>query len=349
MICRLVIDEAKIKLWSTIGPRAAFGLAALEIGGQVDDLLILTGDTSTSAGLDRFRKTFPDKFLDVGISEQNMMGIAAGLASEGICVITATFSPFQALRCCEQIKVNLGYMNHRVCMVGLASGVVLGVLGYTHCSVEDVAIVRSLAGITIISPADSTETVKAACAAVNHHESVYLRLTGGPKNPIVYRSDYDFVIGRAITLRSGSDLTFFASGTMVYETLEAAKLLAIEGIEASVVNMHTLKPIDADSIGNACVTSRLIVTVEEHSIIGGLGTAVAEVKSAIAGAPPQLTLGLPNAYGSAGEYRSILEMHGLIAVKIAERAKAALMALNGRCKDSGQSGQSGQRVQAALA
>lgn len=313
----MIIDAAKVKMWSTIGSRATFGLAALELAEKIDDLVILTGDTSTSAGLDRFRKTYPHKFVDVGIAEQNMLGVAAGLASEGLTVYTTTFSPFQTLRCCEQIKVNLGYMNHKVCMVGLASGVVLGVLGYTHCSIEDVAVMRSLAGITVISPADCTETVKAALAAVNHPQSIYIRLTGGAKNPPVYQGDYDFEIGKAITLKEGNDITFIAAGTMVYESLQAASLLAEQGISAGVVNMHTIKPLDTAAVERAAEKSKLIVTVEEHSIVGGLGGAVAEFKTTLKHSPPQLTLGLPNYYGKSGEYRYMLEMHGLTAPKIA--------------------------------
>ena len=220
------ITEATIKMWSRIGQRATFGMAALELGSQVDDLIILTGDTSTSAGLQRFKSSYPDKFLDVGISEQNMIGIAAGLASEGVNVFTSTFAPFQTMRCCEQIKVNLGYMRHKVCMVGLASGVVLGTLGYTHCCIEDVSIMRSIPGITVISPADCCETVKAILASVNHTESLYIRLTGETKNSSVYKEDYDFEIGKAVTLREGSDITIIASGTMVYEALKAAEVLS---------------------------------------------------------------------------------------------------------------------------
>ena len=146
------IDEKKIKLWSQLGQRAAFGLACLEMQKNHTDLMILTSDVSTSAGLDRFRKQVPEKFVEIGISEQNLMGVASGLSSEGFKVITTTFSPFQTLRCCEQIKVNLGYMKNKVCMVGLASGVVLGTLGYTHCCIEDISIMRSIPNITVLSP-----------------------------------------------------------------------------------------------------------------------------------------------------------------------------------------------------
>jgi len=313
------INEASIKMWSRIGSRAAFGMAVLELGNTIDDFMVLTADVSTSAGLERFKKTFPDKFLDVGIAEQNMMGIAAGLASEGIKVITTTFAPFQTMRCCEQIRVNLGYMSQNVCMVGLASGIVLGTLGYTHCCIEDVAIMRSIPGITVISPADCGETVKATFAAINHGESVYIRLTGGANNPIVYKDDYDFEIGKAITLRQGSDITIIAVGTMVYESLKAVEILDDRGISASVVNMHTLKPLDTLVIEKACELSKLIVTVEEHSIIGGLGSAVAEYKATLRKSPPQIFIGLPDKFGKAGEYRYLLEKYGLTANQIADR------------------------------
>lgn len=312
-------NAANIKMWSTVGPRATFGLAAMELGKEIENLIVLTGDTSTSAGLDRFKKTYPGKFLDVGIAEQNMMGIAAGLASEGEKVVTATFAPFQTMRCCEQIKVNLGYMQHGVCMVGLASGVVLGTLGYTHCCIEDVAVMRAIPGITVVSPADCTETVKAALAALHHNGPIYIRLTGGPKSASVYSEDYSFEIGKAITLREGKDVTLIAAGTMVAESVQAAAILSEQGVSASVVNMHTIKPLDTLAVEAACSRSKLIVTVEEHSVVGGLGGAVAEFKATLRHTPPQLFLGLPDRYGKGGEYRYLLEKYGLTAKQIAQR------------------------------
>lgn len=304
-------------MWSRIGSRASFGMAALELGKEYEDLIILTGDTSTSAGLDRFKKSFPEKFLDVGIAEQNMIGIAAGLSSEGQKVITTTFTPFQTMRCCEQIKVNIGYMNHKVCMVGLASGLVLGMLGYTHCSIEDVSIMRSIPGITVISPADCGATVKATLAALEHKQSVYIRLTGGTPNPPVYKDDFDFNIGKANILRKGNDISIFACGTMVFNSLEAADILKVGGLDVSVIDMHTIKPIDKEAIEKASKSSGLIVTVEEHSIIGGLGSAVSEYLCTLNDKPPLLALGLPDEYGSAGEYRSLLEKSKLIPDQIA--------------------------------
>ena len=311
------INASTMKMWSRIGSRAAYGMAALELGKNYDDLILLTGDTSTSAGLDRFKKTFPEKYLEVGIAEQNMIGIAAGLASEGLQVFTSTFSPFQTMRCCEQIKVNIGYMNHKVCMVGLASGLVLGMLGYTHCCIEDVSIMRSIPGITVVSPADCGETVKAVLAAIEHEKSVYIRLTGGAPNPSVYFDDFDFVFGKANILREGNDLAIIACGTMVNNALEAANLLKNGKIEASVLDMHTIKPIDADIIKEISKSHNLIVTVEEHSIIGGLGSAVSEQLSVMNQKPPLLSIGIPDTYGKAGSYESLLQKRLLLPSQIA--------------------------------
>ena len=314
-----------MKMWSRIGSRAAFGLATLELGKSIDDLIILTGDTSTSAGLDRFKNSFPDKFLDTGIAEQNMIGIAAGLSSEGFTVITSTFSPFQTMRCCEQVRMNLGYMKHKVCMVGLASGLVLGPLGFSHCCIEDVSIMRSIPGITVISPADSGETVKAALAAVHHNESVYIRLTGGANNPIVYEDDYKFEIGRAITLREGKDITIIAAGTMVYISLKTAELLDKKGISAKVINMHTIKPLDKEAVTKAAKTTKLLVTIEEHSVIGGLGSAVSQHLVTLKKSPFLEIIGLPDEYGEGGSYKDLLENRGLSEQKIAKKIEKRLI------------------------
>ena len=311
------INTSTLKMWSRIGSRAAYGMAALELGKKYDDLIVLTGDTSTSAGLDRLKKTFPEKYLDVGIAEQNMIGIAAGLASEGQHVFTSTFSPFQTMRCCEQIRVNLGYMNHKVNMVGLASGLVLGMLGYTHCCIEDISIMRSIPGITVISPADCGATIKAVLAAIEHEQSVYIRLTGGAPNPSVYLDDFDFTFGKANILKEGNDLAVIACGTMVYNALQAAELLKKGKLEPTIIDMHTIKPIDVSIIEEISKSHNLIVTVEEHSIIGGLGSAVSEYLSTMNQKPPLLSIGIPDEYGSAGSYESLLQKRQLLPDQIA--------------------------------
>ena len=296
------ISDKEFKQWSRIGSRAAFGIAALELGAIVDDLIILSCDTSTSAGLERFKKKYPDKFQDVGIAEQNMMGIAAGLASEGETVYTATFAPFQTMRCCEQIKVNLGYMNHKVCFVGLASGLVLGNLGYTHCCIEDIAVMRSIPNITVVSPADCGETVKAALAAAEYKSSVYIRLTGEAKNPAVYKTDYDFEIGKAITLREGEDITIIAGGTMVYKSLQAAEILSESGLSVAVVNMHTIKPFDHEGLIESTRNAKFIISLEEHVLNGGLGSAVLESLSDYGLNKKVLRLGIPDVFSEKYDF-----------------------------------------------
>ena len=291
--------------------RATFGVAALELGNSIDKLMILTGDVSTSAGLDRYKKKFPDKYIDVGIAEQNLIGVGSGLASEGFHVITTTFAPFQTMRCCEQIKVNLGYMQQKICMVGLASGLVLGTLGYTHCCIEDVGVLRSIPNLTIISPADSGETVKAVLASIKHKNSVYIRLTGGANLDQIYEDDYNFEIGKSITLKKGNDITIFSSGTMVSVALNCAKILSENNIDAEVVNMHTIKPIDKKKIKEAASKSKLIASIEEHNIIGGLGTAIAECLSSLKNTPEQVFFGINDTYSEGGDYQFLKEKFNL--------------------------------------
>ena len=311
------INEKNIKIWSTIGSRATFGLVALDLAKKVENLIILTGDVSTSAGLDRYRKTYPNKYLDTGIAEQNLIGIAAGLASEDYNVLTTTFAPFQTMRCCEQIKVNLGYMKQKVCMVGLASGLALGTLGFTHSCIEDIGVLRSIPGLTIISPADSLETIKSVQEAIKLNSPSYIRLSGSSNNPIVYKKDYKFEIGKAIKLTEGDDVTIFCTGTMVFQCIEVEKELKQKNISTSIINVHTIKPIDINSIKEAC-NSKLIVTVEEHNIIGGLGSAVSENLSSIKGSPKLLSLGVNDSYSKGGEYKYLLNKYGLTSEKIVE-------------------------------
>tara|TARA_A100001011_G_scaffold393856_1_gene484788 strand:- start:394 stop:1362 length:969 start_codon:yes stop_codon:yes gene_type:complete len=314
------INKNKIKIWSTIGQRATFGMATYEIAAQINNLMVLTCDVSTSAGLDRFRKNFPEKFIEVGISEQNMIGIAAALANEKYKVVTTTFAPFQTMRCCEQIKVNLGYMKQKITMVGLASGLVLGPLGYTHCCIEDIGVLRSIPNLTIISPADGLELVKALIASFKHNQSVYLRLTGSSNAPIIYEKDYKFEIGKSVTLKKGKDVTIFANGNMVNIAIEVSKKLKEKKIEASVINVHTIKPIDV-SVIKKNLKSKLFVSIEEHNIIGGLGSAISEVTATFKNSPKHLFFGVNDEYAFSGDYNFLLKKYGLTTEKISKKIK----------------------------
>ena len=318
------INQRNIKLLSTIGPRASFGLYALDLIKKYNELMILSCDVSTSAGLDRYRKQHKDNYLELGISEQNMIGVATGLARENYKVITTTFAPFQTMRCCEQIKVNLGYMKEKVTMVGLASGLVLGNLGFTHCCVEDVGVLRSIPNITIISPADSLETIKAIEASMSHSQSCYIRLTGGPNNPIVYDQDYDFKIGKAIKLINGDDITIFSTGATVATSIKISKALKEKKINASVINLHTIKPIDKEIVLSNSLNSKLIVTLEEHNIIGGLGSAVLEALAFEKNTPRKLIFGINDNYVKSGSYNFLKKQYKLDENHILEKIEQEL-------------------------
>ena len=312
------LDKAKIKLFSTIGSRATFGLVCLDLAKEIDNLMVLTSDVSTSAGLDRFKIKFPDKYLDVGIAEQNLIGVATGLSTGGHNVFTTTFAPFQTMRCLEQIKVNLGYMKKKITMVGIASGVALGTLGFTHCAIEDISLMRSIPGMTVISPADCGEVAKSVFAAAKYNGPIYIRLTGVVNNSIVYNDDYDFEIGKAIKLEDGDDVTIFATGSMVSHSISASKILRKQNIRASVINIHTIKPLDFNIVNKYSEQRKLVVTVEEHSIIGGLASAISEVNSHLSSNAKQLSISLPDKYFQGGEYLDLLNRYNLNSEGIAK-------------------------------
>lgn len=313
----LVINPTNARLWSILGSRGTFGVAMLDAVAGANNILILTADLGVTAGLERFRLAHPDKFLNVGIAEQNMIGIAAGLAKEGYNTFATTFSNFAAMRAYEQVRLNLGYMRLSVKVIGLGGGLAMGHFGNTHYGIEDVALMRAVPGLTVIVPADGAEIVKTVNALVHHEGPVFVRLTGVMNNPVVYREEYDFTIGKAVELREGKDIAIFACGTMVHESLVAARKLEEQGISAAVVNMHTVKPLDVDAVEKACTYAKLLVTIEEHSTIGGLGGAVAEYTARRGGAPRQVFIGLPDSFGRNGDYKYLLQKYGLTGEQIA--------------------------------
>lgn len=313
-----------IRQWSIVGQRATAGLVINELAKSDERLIVVTADVSSSAGLDRFKKNFPEQFLDVGIAEQNMMGVAAGLADNGFNVVTTTFAPFQSLRCCEQIKVNLAYTNLKVVMIGLASGLVNGPLGNTHCCVEDFGALRSLPNLKIISPADGVSVACAIKSCLEQEAPCYIRLTGETNNSIVYEESYDFKIGQAINIKSGKDLTIFATGSVVHNCLLAAERLAQHGISASVWDMHTIKPIDHIAVRNAALNTNLIVSVEEHNVIGGLYSAIAECLGSERHNSKLLPIGIRDEFLKPGDYGYMLRQAGLTPQRIQETIMVAL-------------------------
>lgn len=317
-----IFTRTNIRTWSMLGSAGTFGQAAMGLPGINPETLIVTADLRNFSGLDRFAAAHPDRLINVGIAEQNMVGLAAGLCNEGFNVFATTYATFAAARSADPVRVNMGYMGLGVKLVGLGAGFSVGVLGPTHISLEDIAFMRAIPNMTVISPADCTETVKSVRALANYPGPAYLRLGGNVPHPMVYAEDYEFCIGKAIRLRGGEDITIVATGPLVYESLQAAKLLEAQGLMVSVVNMHTIKPLDTDMLQEVYASSRLIVTVEEHSILGGLGGAVAEHKSQFTATPPQIIIGVRDYFPHAGDYRHLLSETGLTAPQIATQIQS---------------------------
>lgn len=312
------ITPMNIRIWSRLGSCGAFGQAALALPKVEERTVILTADVCSFSGLERFRAQHPDRLYNMGIAEQNMIAVAAGLSHEGFVPFATTYASFAVMRSADQVKVCMGYMGLGVKLVGLAAGYSVGILGPTHMCLEDIAVMRAIPNIVILSPADCTATVKATLAAAKIDAPVYLRLTGSMNCPIVYKEDFNFEIGRAIFLREGTDVSIIATGSMVYIAIKASEKLAELGISAEVIDMHTIRPIDKEAIERAC-TKKLIITLEEHSVTGGLGSAVAEILAGEASRPAQLILGTEGPYPHAADYPSLLENSGLTPDKIATR------------------------------
>ena len=319
------ITKAKAKLWSRLGARAVYGQAMLEMARVRDDFYAMSADLCQSSGLVKFREEFPDRFINAGIAEQNMIGMAAGLAKDGKTNIFATsFAPFVTMRACEQVRMNMGYMRLNIKTVGLGSGLIMAQLGNSHFGIEDASVMRAIPGMTVIEPCDGVEIMKAVEALCDYQKPAYLRLTGGPGIPVVHKEDIDFQIGKGIKVRDGKDIAIIATGTMVYYGLKAAEILAEKkGIEATVIDMHTIKPLDEEAVRSE-LDKKLLVTIEEATIVGGLGSAVAEAISLKEKRPKLLMLGIRDCFPHAGSYQYLLEQCRLTGEQIAEDIQVVL-------------------------
>lgn len=295
-----------------IATRDSYGSALAELGKEADDLVVLDADLASATKTGIFQKAFPDRHIDCGIAESNMMGIAAGLASAGKVPFVSSFAMFAAGRAFEQVRNSIGYPHLNVKIGATHAGLSVGEDGATHQCNEDLALMRVIPGMTVISPSDDVEARAAVWAAYALDGPVYLRF-GRLAVPVINdRADYKFEIGRGVTLRDGADLTIIATGLCVFEALRAAESLKTDGIDAGVVNIHTIKPLDAELVAEAARKTGKIVTVEEHSIIGGLGSAVAEVLAEQCPAR-MLRIGVEDTFGESGPAVQLLEKYGLDA------------------------------------
>mgnify|MGYP001318548895 FL=1 len=311
-----IIDKKNSKQWSKLGPRAMFGQFMLEQAEKFDNLMVLSADLGRSSGLDRFKAKFPNKYLSVGISEQNLIGVASGLAKEGYKVFATSFAPFLSMRASEQIRMNLGYMKLPVNIVALGSGISMAYLGNSHFGLEDIAIMRTIPNLNISSPADPGEMRKILYDyLINSHGPSYIRLTGIPGSSLTYSKNYTYKFGKNVSLRKGKDILIIATGSIVAQTLVAAKMLEKLRISTEIINVHTIKPFDKNVI-KKLKSYNLIVTVEEHSIIGGLNSIISEKIASNSINTNLVAISLPDKFGPTGTYNYLLDHHGLTAEKI---------------------------------
>ena len=307
-----------------IATRESYGEALVELGKSNPDLVVLDADLSAATKTGLFRKAFPDRFVNAGIAEGNMMSVAAGLATTGKTVFASSFAMFAAGRAFEQVRNSIGYPHLNVKIGATHAGISVGEDGATHQCCEDIALMRSIPGMTILNPADDTEARKAVFAAAALDGPVYLRL-GRLAVPVLFDKDYPFAVGKGVQLVAGNDVTIVATGLLVAEALIAAEQLKNEGISARVIDMATIKPIDHDILVAAAKETGAIVTAEEHNVIGGLGSAVTEVICETVPVPV-LRVGVMDTFGKSGPAKELLPLFGLCAANIAAKAKDAIKA-----------------------
>ena len=305
-----------------IATREAYGNALAELGAKYN-FVVFDADLAEATKTGIFKKKYPNRHFDCGIAEGNMMSVAAGVATTGKIPFVSTFAMFAAGRAFEQIRNSIGYPHLNVKICATHAGITVGEDGATHQCLEDIALMRTIPGMTVINPADAVETRAAVEAAILHDGPVYIRL-GRLALPVINdKPDYKFELGKGIVMREGTDVTLVATGMMVSVALEAAEQLQNEGISAAVVNIHTIKPLDKELIRRMATETGAIVTAEEHTVIGGLGAAVAE--TVCESCPvPVLRVGINDQFGRSGKVPALLEAYGLTAARLIETAKAAV-------------------------
>lgn len=305
-----------------IATREAYGDALVEFADQYD-YIVMDADLAEATKTVKFKKAHPERFFDCGIAEGNMMSVAAGVATTGKTVFASSFAMFAAGRAFEQVRNSIGYPHLNVKIGATHAGITVGEDGATHQCLEDIGTMRTIPGMTIINPADAVEARAAVEAAINHVGPCYLRF-GRLAVPVIYdKETYKFEIGKGITMADGKDVTIIATGIMVAMALEARELLKADGIDARVINIHTIKPLDRELVLKAAAETGAVVTAEEHNIIGGLGSAVAEaVCEALP--VPVLRVGVEDTFGCSGKVPALLEKYGLTPANIAAKAKAAV-------------------------
>ena len=312
-------NSTDAKQWLRMGPRAMFGQFMINIAKKNKKLMVLSADLGRSSGLARFKVEFPKQYISVGISEQNLVGVAAGLADEGFKVFVTSFAPFLSMRASEQIRMNLGYMKHNVNLVALGSGLSMGFLGNSHFGLEDIAIMRTIPNLNVTCPADCSELGKVLDDyAFNDRGPSYIRLTGIPGSKNVYDKNYAYKFGKNITITKGKDILILSYGSILGQVKLSVDALKKMNINAELINIVSLKPID-ESVISLFKKYKKIITIEEHTSVGGLGSIMAEkilkndIKSRL------FSISLPDKFGPTGTYDYLLKHHGLDSYSITKK------------------------------
>ena len=305
-----------------VATRDGYGKALVELGEKNPNVIVLDADLAAATKTGGFKKAFPDRFFDTGIAEGNMMGVAAGLATTGYTVFASSFAMFSAGRAFEQVRNTIAYPHLNVKIGATHAGISVGEDGASHQCCEDIALMRSIPGMVIINPADDVEAREAVFAAAEHDGPVYMRF-GRLAVPRIFDENYKFEIGKAVTLKEGTDVTIIATGLMVSEAIEAANALEAEGVSVELINMHTIKPLDKAAVVAAAKKTGCIVTAEEHNVIGGLGDAVCDAVCDEYPVPV-VKLGVEDTFGKSGPAVDLLHIFGLDAKNIVEKAKLAI-------------------------
>lgn len=308
---------------ANLATREAYGKALKELGRENENIVVLDADLSKSTKTADFLKEYPERFFNIGIAEGDLVVTAAGLSTCGKIPFASTFAVFASGRAFEQIRNSICYPKLNVKIAATHSGLTVGEDGASHQAIEDISIMRSIPNMTVICPADDVETFAAVKAAAEYNGPVYLRLGRSSVPTINNENNYEFKLGKAMTLKEGKDITVIATGIMVSKALEAAKLLESEGIDAEVINMHTIKPIDSEAIIASVKKTGAVVTCEEHSIIGGLGSAVCEVLSENKPVPVK-RVGVNDTFGESGKPSDLLDKYGLTVDNIVNSAKEVI-------------------------
>jgi len=311
-----------MKKGELLDPRQTFGEALLEAGKRHDNIVAISTDSSQGSGLTPFRENFPERHIEFGIMEQGAIGFASGLATTGKIPFIAAIAPFVTARPFEMFRNDLGYMRQNVKVVGRCAGLTYSDLGATHQSLDDIAIIRTIPGVTVVCPGDPKEIVGATLAIAEHEGPVYMKI-GSPKMPVLFNEDYEFELDRGVLMQDGSDVTIIGTGTVLSKAAEAVDILEKQGIHARLINIHTIKPLDKEIIVRAAKETGKIVTVEEHYLKGGLGSSVAELLALEHPAPMRM-IGVDDQFASNGPYEELLGLYGLQSDQIAETVTAFL-------------------------